>query len=81
MVGSSKLQLVIQFITESIVITLIAVVISCLLFIWLLPYFNQLAEKQIALTDFSLPNVAGLLLVFTVLLGTLSGLYPAFFIS
>ncbi|WP_339815163.1 ABC transporter permease [uncultured Imperialibacter sp.] len=80
-VGSSKLQLIIQFITESIVITLIAVLISCLLFIWLLPYFNQLAEKHIALSDFSLLNVAGLLLVFTALLGTLSGLYPAFFIS
>ncbi len=80
-VGSGKLQLIFQFITESIVITFLAVVISCLLFIWLLPYFNLLAEKQIAIGDFNLLQVGLLLAEFTILLGILAGLYPAFFIS
>lgn len=80
-VGSTRPQLITQFITESVVITFIAVVISCLLFLWLLPYYNQLAEKRMSVTDYNPLAVTAFLLSFTVGLGIVAGLYPAFFIS
>jgi len=46
----------------------------------LLPYFNLLADKTLTL-DLRSVQTVGLLLAFTVLIGLLSGLYPAFILS
>ncbi|MEP1095681.1 MAG: ABC transporter permease [Cyclobacteriaceae bacterium] len=79
--GSSKKQLIGQFITESILITFLAVVLSVVAAILLLPTFNQIAGKNIELTDFN-PVSAVIFLIAVVLgVGSLSGLYPAFFMS
>lgn len=79
--GSLKHQLIFQFLSESVLITAMAVLIA-LLGAWiLLPYFNELSGKELSFSDFSVWQVAGFLLVLTVVVGILSGLYPAFFIS
>ncbi len=77
--GSERTQLVTQFLTESILLSLSATVLAVLLVIIALPYFNDLAAKQLHLT-FSLPIVSGLLLL-GVIAGLLAGSYPAFFLS
>ncbi len=79
--GSLKSQLVFQFLSESVMITAIAVAIA-LLGAWiLLPYFNALSGKELAFSDFSWIQVTLFLFTLTILVGILSGLYPAFFIS
>ncbi|GAB3916173.1 ABC transporter permease [Larkinella terrae] len=79
--GSIKGQLMVQFLTESVVITFLSLVLSIGFVAILLPYFNELAGKQIDLqTLFNLKTVGGFL-VFGILVGILAGIYPAFFLA
>ena len=79
--GSARKYLVAQFLSESVMITLVAVVIAILMAIAVLPAFNHLADKNITITAHTLlwliPISVGAVLV----IGFLAGLYPAFFLS
>ncbi len=79
--GSSKGQLRAQFLTESILVTTIAVCLSLAIVYYALPTFNQMAGKEIAFGDFHAGYVALFLAALTVLVGLASGMYPAFFIT
>ncbi len=79
--GSSRRQLTFQFLTESTIIAILAVVLSFLVACMLLPYFNQFAGKEIALSDFHPLGLVSFLLLLGILVGVLSGLYPATFMS
>ena len=78
--GSLKSQLILQFLMESVVITLISLVLSLALINVLLPYFNELTGDQLI---FSLTNGNVLIgvILFAILVGLLAGLYPAFVLS
>ncbi|WP_080057663.1 ABC transporter permease [Spirosoma aerolatum] len=79
--GSIKNQLVFQFLTESVLLTLMAMVCAYGLLFLLLPYFNQVADKQISFTFFlSYQAILALFLV-SFLSGIIAGIYPAFFLS
>src|SRR3954453_12350802 len=75
--GAFRFALIQQFIVEALVIVSIAIMVSLLLVLIVLPQFNQLTGKQIKLpfanTNFWL-SIAGLLLI----TGFISGCYPAF---
>ncbi|WP_460971581.1 ABC transporter permease [Spirosoma migulaei] len=79
--GSVKKQLIIQFLTESVLLTSFAMICAYLLVFLLLPFFNQLANRQIGFLFFL--NYQAILTVFLVsfLSGILAGIYPAFFLS
>ncbi|MEQ8423801.1 MAG: ABC transporter permease, partial [Cyclobacteriaceae bacterium] len=78
--GAYKLQLVLQFIGEAIVITLLAVIVAGLLTELFLPLCSELLGTKIEIQylslDFILYVVASILLI-----GVAAGLYPAFFLS
>jgi ABC-type antimicrobial peptide transport system permease subunit len=79
-IGSLRHQLIAQFLTESLFITLIAYVLSVILVIFLLPAFNYVADKQIILPwKDPLFWLAGL--TFAAFTGMIAGSYPAFFLS
>src|SRR6185312_10485168 len=50
--GSLKKQLIIQFLTESVLLTLFAMLCAFVFIFLLLPYFNQLANKNISFNFF-----------------------------
>ncbi|HEY1870615.1 MAG TPA: FtsX-like permease family protein, partial [Chitinophagaceae bacterium] len=78
--GSFRRDLINQFLTESIFITLIACVLALLIAWLLLPYFNHIANKEIELNLFSgwlIPSLLALI----VIVGLLAGSYPAFYLS
>jgi putative ABC transport system permease protein len=79
--GSIRQQLVSQFLAESILLTLGAMLLALGLIYLLLPSFNALAGKHIAIGYFLdyKAIVAGVVLVLVV--GFLAGIYPAFFLS
>jgi len=79
--GSTKKLLIAQFLTESLIITFLAVLLSFVIALLLLPTFNQLAGKNLAVSDFNGVLLIVFFLVLTLLVGLLSGLYPAFFMS
>jgi putative ABC transport system permease protein len=77
--GSLKNHLVLQFLTESILIALIATAIALVGVHFILPSFNDLIEKQLHL-QFTLDVTSGLI-IFAIVVGVLAGLYPAFVLS
>ena len=78
-VGAYRIQLVFQFVTESVVITLLGLAIAVTLTGLVLPELNSFAEKNIP-DPFTLPFTASLILG-CVVLGFLAGSYPAIQLS
>ena len=79
--GSSRSLLVKQFLTESNLITFIALLLS-IGTVWLvLPSFNSLVSKELSLVDFMQPLIFVGLIIIALIIGTIAGLYPAIVIS
>ncbi|MEZ2440318.1 ABC transporter permease [Chitinophaga sp. RCC_12] len=79
-VGALRSSLIIQFIGEAMLLAFFSLVIALLVVILLLPAFNQLSGKQLAL-PVSQPVFWATLLGLTVLTGFVAGSYPALFLS
>ncbi len=79
--GAQKAQLFGQFIGESFLLTLIALVIGVFLAAVFLPYFNQLFGLQLSFGDWLQPLPLVALLALCVLIAFVSGSYPAFVLS
>ena len=79
-VGALRSALIQQFICESLLITAMAVIISLVLVLVLLPFFNQVTQKQLSL-PFDQPLFWLRLIALTLLTGFISGSYPALFLS
>jgi putative ABC transport system permease protein len=80
-VGAIRTQLIYQFISESIIIAFIALLIGGLMSELLLPGLNAFTEKSIPTGIFLNPLMAFLLLLFALIMGVAAGAYPAFYIS
>lgn len=79
--GSLKNNLIAQFLIESLVACFLSFMIAIGIAALLLPFFNQLAGKQIhASVLLSGPILSGILLLL-ILVSLVSGSYPAFFLS
>ena len=79
--GSQRTQLIVQFITESLVIACISLLVSMILIYALLPGFNTLANKQLPFSYILQPAVLYSLLGVVVFVGIVGGSYPAFYLS
>jgi putative ABC transport system permease protein len=79
--GSQKKQLVLQFLTESLLISFIALIIALLITWLMLSYFNQLSGKNISVSVLFQPFMIAFLLLTTIIVGLLAGSYPAFLLS
>jgi putative ABC transport system permease protein len=80
-VGSRRGPLILQFIAESVAFTLIALIISIIILIILIPSFNMLAGKAFDLHIIHSPVVLLTLLAVVLVVGIFGGSYPAFFLS
>ncbi len=80
-VGSLRSQLVGQFLGESILLSLLALVLAVGIIQLALPFYRSLTGKALALPYFSHPFVIPGLLGLALAVGFLAGLYPAFFLS
>ena len=79
-IGSQRKQLIYQFFSESLLITFIGFISSLLLIIFLLPFFNEVAGKDIHL-PLNNPYIWAAGISFTFLTGLIAGSYPAFYLS
>ena len=79
--GAFRRQLIFQFISESIIIALIALVIGCVITELTLPWVNSFAEKSIPTAIFMNPVLLLSLFGMAVIIGIAAGTYPAFYIS
>jgi putative ABC transport system permease protein len=79
-VGSLRSQIIIQFFSESLMITIFAFFLSLVVVALILPWFNQVADKQMSVLWFN-PVFWILGIAFSILTGVIAGSYPAFYLS
>lgn len=79
--GSPRKMLIMQFLSESIMVTFVATVIAVIGAWALLPYFNDTSGKELAFTVQTFAWLVPALLVAVLVIGGLAGSYPAFFLS
>ncbi len=80
-VGSEKKLLVRQFLTESILTTVISTVLAIGIAWLCLSWFNNLSAKQLHISDLLQPKYLAFLIALPLLVGLLAGTYPAFVLS
>lgn len=79
--GGVRRQLISQFLTESIIVVLIAMILSLVLYVLLRPAFQDLLDKPLTpLHEFN-GFIFFWILILSVFTGSLAGLYPAFRLS
>jgi putative ABC transport system permease protein len=79
--GSLKKWLITQFLVESVMLTFLSMILALAIVWTLLPYFNDLAGKHISIWFFVSFKAIAAGICLTLFVGTLAGLYPAFFLS
>jgi putative ABC transport system permease protein len=77
LVGSHKMLIIRQILIESVVTSFIALVVALTIVQILLPGFNNLTELNYSFELFQNPIIILLLITGTILVGIISGLYPA----
>lgn len=79
--GSLRAQMIVQFLAESMLYSLVAVVLALAACYFLLPAFNLLAGKTLTMNIVMSPFFMGGLVALVVLVGLVAGSYPAFYLT
>lgn len=80
-VGSSRVQLIFQFLGESALMTSMALILA-LFFLWAaMPTFNQMTGQTLLLSTIMTPSFISTILGGAIVVSILAGLYPALFLS
>jgi putative ABC transport system permease protein len=79
--GSTRGMLITQFLSESMILAFVSLIFALVIIKVSLPYFNNILGTKLVLNLFAAWYTIPVLLVFTFLVGIMSGSYPAFFLS
>ncbi len=79
--GSSRRNLIIQFISEAIVLVFFATVASIILTEILMPLFNNMVGKELNIGYIDNPEILLIFLAGAIVIGVLAGFYPAIVLS
>ena len=79
--GSARWQLFWQFIGESLLLNLFALLLAIWTALLLLPMFNELVERTLGASVLLNPIAIGLMLLLYIVISLVSGMYPAFILS
>ena len=80
-VGAERTQLIGQFLSESVVIAFTALPLSILMTKMILPDLNGFIERDLSLSLTGDPRLLPALVLITLLVGLVSGSYPAFYLT
>jgi putative ABC transport system permease protein len=80
-IGSAKKHLAALFISEALLVSMIAVAIGFFIVQLCLPFFNELAGKNLDILYFGTAKTIAAVLILALLIGVISGIYPSFFLS
>ena len=79
--GADRRQIAIQFLGESVILSLISVIIASLLVVFVLGWFNNLIGLQLQFSPLSEPLIPAGLFLLALVVGLVAGSYPAFYLS
>ncbi len=80
-IGAKRNELILQYMGESVILAIIALIFSILLVFLCLPVYNTLSGKEFVLNFSNYKNCAFLLFGVTILTGIIAGSYPALYLS
>jgi putative ABC transport system permease protein len=80
-IGGTRKALVVQFLTESLLLAFFSTLIGLALVYLLLPYFNQLSGRELSFSFVQFPQLTSLIAGLVLIVGLLSGCYPALVLS
>jgi putative ABC transport system permease protein len=79
--GAFRTNLIRQFLGESMIIVMFALLASFLIMLLVLPLFNDVMQKKITLDANNLPFIIGATVIICLVTALTAGSYPAFFLS
>lgn len=80
-IGGSRTQLIVQFLGESFILSLIGCIIAILIVVLCLPEFNKLAGKELQASYLLNGQTIGIFFIILIVNTLLSGFYPAVVLS
>ena len=80
-VGARRSSIIQQFLGESLIVTALAMLLAGIAVYLFLPYFNELAGKEMNFSNLNTPLFYTTVLVSLLVVGLAAGSYPAFFLS
>lgn len=79
--GTDRKQLIVQFLLESIVMVVVALVFALVIDFFAIPAFNHLTGKTLYFTTLFRPGFLAMIILLPLFVGFVAGIYPAFFLS
>ncbi|MBS1730287.1 MAG: ABC transporter permease [Bacteroidetes bacterium] len=79
--GSLRKNLIFQFLSESLLISFISMILALIMAILFLPAFNHLSGQAFTVHDLLTPWLLPAFLLLVIFVGILAGIYPAFYLS
>lgn len=79
--GSTREMLIWQFLSESIILVIISLVIGSVLVKFTLPFFNNLMQESFGFNFLMSSVMIPVLIILAIILGLFAGSYPAFYLS
>ena len=80
-IGAERKQLIFQFISETVLLSLFSMIIAAIVTSLLVPAINRFTDKSIEFNPFTNPILCLLLLGGAIVIGILAGIYPALVLS
>ena len=80
-VGADRKQLILQFIGETILLSVLAMLLATVATFFIVPWLNQFTNKSIQFNPFADPLLALIIIAAGIVIGTLAGIYPALILS
>jgi putative ABC transport system permease protein len=79
--GSVRIQLMVQFFTECVLLSFFALIVALVLVAILLPIFNDISGKSLIISNLYSLKFFFVIAILPILVGVLAGSYPAIFLS
>ncbi|HEY6974952.1 MAG TPA: ABC transporter permease, partial [Chitinophagaceae bacterium] len=80
-IGGERRQLIFQFLSEAILLSVFSALLGLAIARFLLPYFNQLSGRQLIFSFALYPKIIWMLIGLILIVGLLAGSYPALILS
>ena len=80
-IGAGKKELITQFLGESVLICWAAILLACALTYFALPWLNKVSGQELSIETLMKPAVIVALALIPFVVGIISGIYPALFMS
>ncbi|MFT3935011.1 MAG: ABC transporter permease [Chitinophagaceae bacterium] len=80
-IGARKKELIFQFLSESVLLTWVAIILALVLLYFTLPWLNKMTDQQLTVSILLKWQVMIPVILAPFIIGIISGIYPALFLS